>query len=805
MKAHGIDMVNIRNNSTTGCKRKSMRFLPEVISVNSWILGRRFFGYSMLLTIIMASGNVIANELISLAYENNPNGGEFSLDLTETIDEPRVFATDEPPRLIIELPDTYTELPASPIRLDNDTVRSYTTISDGTRTRVIVDLKMAHEYDLSFSGSQVSVVLSAATEAPVASSDESEAASAVMTAVAEEGTVDSMVAVAAEQPRAVAVSQANNEAEASSNKAQLLDIDFRRTPIGGGRVILDLSNDAVSSAVNQRGQQLQIDLFNTVVPASMERVLDVVDFATPVMRITTSNSVEGARTTLEIAGEYTHEAFLDGEQFIVEISPLEVELEESDDITANLFQNREYVGDRVTFNFQDIPVRSVLQLIADVSDLNIVVSDSVVGNVTLRLTNVPWDQALDLVLDTKNLDKRRNGNVIWVAPADEISAREQQLLQAQQDKIQLEPLNSVILDVSYAEAEALAEIIQSTAASAGTDGSVSQGLLSSRGSVTVDQRTNTLLLTDTRESLENVRQLVQRLDRPVRQVLIESRIVIATDDFSHELGVRFGITSSAQDDNGSLFTTSGSIDATDQTNNLALRNRLALGGSGQNFPNFVDDPTNGAGIIAPSLDNRLNVNLPAAGPAGSLGFSILAADYLLDLELSALETEGRGEVISTPRVVTANQAEAFIQQGVEIPFQQASSSGATNIQFRDAVLELRATPLITPDDRVQLTLSVKQDTVGEIVPTGDGGTAPSIDTTELGTQVLVENGETIVLGGIFQETTTYSNEKVPFLGDVPVLGVLFRRRGTENDKSELLIFVTPTILDERLSLPTTYR
>ena len=748
------------------------------------------------LLLTMVSVGASANELISLSYENNSNGGEFSLDLVEPIEDPQIFSTAQPPRLIIELPNTYTELPASPIVLDNGDVRSYTTISDGSRTRVIVDLMNQRDYELSSSGNRVVVQLS---------STETGSTSTPAVAIANENEPAETTSITPRRSEAVAqTSTSNTEAtDSSSSQAQLLDIDFRRTGTGGGRVILDLSNTNVSSAVNERGQELHIDLFNTIVPVELERVLDVVDFATPVMRITTSNSNKGASTLLRISGEYTHEAFLDGDQFIVEVEPVVLAVEEEVDIVSGLFQNREYVGDRVTFNFQDIGVRSVLQLIADVSNLNIVVSDSAVGNVTLRLNNVPWDQALDLVLDSKNLDQRRNGNVIWVAPANEIAAREQQLLQALQDKIQLEPLKNLILSISYAEAAALADIIQSTV-SGENDGSV-QGLLSPRGSVNVDTRTNTLLLTDTPDRLEDIRQLVERLDRPVRQVLIESRIVIANDDFSHELGVRFGVTSAAQDDNGSLFTTSGSLDATDQTNNIALRNRLALGGSGQNFPIFADNAADGAGIIAPSLDNRLNVNLPAAAPAGSLGFSILAADYLLDLELSALETEGRGEVVSTPRVVTANQAEAFVRQGVEIPFQQASSSGATNIQFRDAVLELRATPLITPDDRVQLALSVSQDTVGEIVPTGDGGTAPSIDTTELGTQVLVENGETIVLGGIFQESTSYANDKVPLLGDVPVLGVLFRRRSTTNDKSELLIFVTPTILDERLSLPTTFR
>ncbi len=721
------------------------------------------------------------NELLEVRYENLSDGGDFVFTLAEPVDSPLVFLTDDPPRAVLELSDTYTELPASPIVLSSDPVRSYTTISDGQRTRIIVDLMQVAAYEVDSAGNQVVLHLSTA---PVAVVDEPPAAQPVATG-------STSVADFSDD-------NDNDDYSASSSfgGAEILDIDFRRTAEGGGRLILDLSDNGVSSAVNERGNRLLVDLFNTSVPNNLQKTLDVMDFATPVMRISTEEVSGSARTVLTVRGEYTHDAYADGDAFIVEVNPVVVATagSEDTDIVDQLFENRNYDGDQVTFNFQDIPVRSVLQLIADVSDLNIVVSDSVVGNVTLRLTNVPWDQALDLVLDTKNLDKRENGNVIWVAPAGEIAAREQQLLQAQQDKIELEPLRTAIVSISYAQATELRDLIES-ASEEGDD----RGLLSSRGSVSVDERTNTLLITDTSERLEEIRALVGELDRPVRQVLIESRIVIANDDFSHELGVRFGVSATGEAGNGSVFTTSGTITATDQQNNLALRNRLAAGGSGSSLPNFIDDPINGNGILAPSLDNRLNVNLPVTSPAGSLGFSVLAADYLLDLELSALETEGRGETISTPRVVTANQAEAFIQQGVEIPFEQSTSSGATAIQFREAVLELRATPLITPDNRVQLSLTVKQDTVGEIFPTAQGGSVPSIDTTELSTRVLVENGQTIVLGGIFQEDKLFTNDKVPLLGDVPVLGALFRRRSNSNNKNELLIFITPTILDDRIA------
>jgi type IV pilus assembly protein PilQ len=736
-----------------------------------------------------------AAELTAANYAKTDNGAEMSFTVEGLNSDPFVFATEEPPRLVLEFSQTTSDLPASPNVINEQLVRSYTTISDGARTRVIVELQDLVEYRLSVVDEQVQMSL-------VSAQDDEDSSSAVVTAAP-------ATPVSRQSPKAVP-SVTNTDFSAAPAQARgrsmerMEDIDFRRTASGGGRIVFMLSSADVSTAVNQSSGQLLVDMMQTAVPESLQRTLDVQDFATPVARISTENNGDNARATVRVNGDYTHNAYFAGNDFIVEVEPVARPQAPAAQVdgTEQFFQNREYSGDRVTFNFQDIPVRSVLQLIADVSDLNIVVSDSVTGNLTLRLQNVPWDQALDLVLDTKNLDKRQNGNVLWIAPTGEIAAREQQLLQAQQDKMQLEPLRTLMISVSYAEATALAELITSasSAQGGGGGGQNQEGLLSNRGSVTVDERTNTLLITDTEESLEEINELINTLDRPVRQVLIESRIVIANDDFAHELGVRFGVTSTGESDNGSVFTTSGSINATDQTNNLALANRLA--GAGSSLPNFInDDVDDGEGILSPSLNNRLNVNLPASNPAGRIGFSVLAADFLLDLELSALESEGRGEVISTPRVVTANQAEAFIQQGVEIPFEQATSSGASNVQFREAVLELRATPLITPDDRVQLQLSVKQDTVGEIFPTAQGGQVPSIDTRELSTRVLIENGETIVLGGIFTEETSYSNEKVPLLGDIPVLGTLFRRRANSSSKSELLMFVTPTILEERVRLP----
>jgi len=481
------------------------------------------------------------------------------------------------------------------------------------------------------------------------------------------------------------------------------------------------------------------------------------------------------RVELEISGLYEHMAYQSGNDWVIEVSRLEATKIGASKEIIEFYQDKEYEGARVTFNFQDIPVRSVLQLIADVSDLNIVVADNVSGNLTLRLTNVPWDQALDIVLDARNLDKRENGNVIWIAPTADIAAREQQLLQALQDRKELEPLATALISVSYATAQDLQTLI--TEASSGSTGDA--GLLSDRGSVAVDERTNTLMITDTPDRIEAIQKLVLDLDRPVRQVQIESRIVIASSDFAHELGVRFGVT------------------AWHVGSNILA---IAADGQGANTVNPAIDPKPGPlnDILVPGIPDRYNVNLPAAASnAGTIGLSFLSGNFLLDLELSALEAEGEGEVISTPRIVTANQSEAFIQQGVEIPYEQAASSGATAVQFKEAVLELRVTPLITPDNRVQLELEIKQDTVGEIFQTGRGGSVPSIDTRELNTSVLVNNGETVVLGGIFQDERQRSEDRVPYLSSIPGLGNLFKRRSNATKKRELLIFVTPTIVEDR--------
>ncbi|NBD96130.1 MAG: type IV pilus secretin PilQ [Gammaproteobacteria bacterium] len=697
-----------------------------------------------------------ATELTDIQVESGSGEVRFLLNLDGEPGNPSVFTTEQPPRIVLELPDTNSRVDSSKVPVGAGPASSYTAVSAGGRTRLVVDMSRNAPYEVQVSGNQVALVIETGGS----------------------GTTATAMSDPASQP------------SSGSGSYEVTGIDFRRGPDGESRVLVDVDSSGVNLSVNERTGGLRVDLFNTSLPEDLYQRLDVTDFATPVQMITPEQRGQNTVLNLEIAGAYEHLAYQSDGQVVIEIGRPEQEAPQDRELT--FFEEREYDGDRITLNFQDIQVRSVLALIADVSDLNIVVSDSVGGNLTLRLTNVPWDQALDIVLETKNLDMRRSGNVIWIAPTQEIAAREQAILQARADRQTLEPLRTAIIPLSYADAGEMSTLIQSASEGGGGDqaeGGGSTGLLSARGSVTIDQRTNTLLVNDTADRIDAVRELVNDLDRPVRQVLIESRIVIARSDFNHQLGVRFGVTGARQDSRGNLYTLASSNEGTDQMIRDGVANRRA--GTGSSTP-----------VGVPALSDRLNVNLPVANPAGSLGFSVLAADMLLDLELSALESEGNGEIISTPRVITANQSEAYVLQGVEIPYestQGGANAGAINVEFKEAILELRATPLITPDNRIQLQLQVKQDTVGELFPNGRGGFIPSIDTRELSTRILVDNGQTVVLGGIFQEERSYQEQKVPVLGDVPVLGGLFRQRGTEDLKRELLIFVTPSILDERVA------
>jgi type IV pilus assembly protein PilQ len=519
----------------------------------------------------------------------------------------------------------------------------------------------------------------------------------------------------------------------------------------------------------QQGSQVIVDFAGADVAKRLARRYDTQDFATPVSGFDVIKTDAGTRVVLNTNGDVQQLAYQSDDQYVVEVQP-------AARAAATTVTRKTYSGEKLSLNFQDIDTRAVLQLLADASGQNIVVSDSVKGSVTLRLQSVPWDQALDIVLRTKGLDKRQEGNVIIVAPADELSSREKADLASKKDIQELAPLRTEFLQINYAKASDLAALLK---------GSSTSSVLSARGNVAVDERTNTLLLSDTADSIDAVRKLVTTLDIPVKQVLIESRLVIVSDDFERDLGVRAGLTGARGNGSNGLFSTSGTAAGTDTALSSALSN---LSSTGSVYP--VGVPT-GA-----NATNRYNVNLPVSNPAGSLAFMLLGSDYIVDLELSAAQAEGRGEVVSSPRIITANQKEATIEQGTEIPYQQSASSGATTIQFKKAVLSLKVKPLITPDNRIILDLAVTKDSVGQVIVTSGGVNVPSIDTRTLTTQVLVGDGQTVVLGGILETTRRDTEKKVPMIGDIPVLGNLFKNTIKVNNKDELLIFVTPKILRE---------
>jgi type IV pilus assembly protein PilQ len=526
---------------------------------------------------------------------------------------------------------------------------------------------------------------------------------------------------------------------------QIDHIDFKRGQKDEAQLLVKLIDSKVAVDVSEKLGKLYIEFHNTEILQDYIYKLDVTDFGTLVLGIETFKEGRNARLVVDINGpfEYKHQQLND-------VFSLTVNAKVKED--GYLGEEESFSGRAISLNFQDISVRTVLQIIADYNGFNLVTSDTVAGNITLRLDGVPWDQALDIILKVKGLDKRMEGNILMVAPSDELAAREARDLQAQQQVEELAPLYSEYVQVNYAKAVEFAALIKNE----------DNSILSSRGSVSVDERTNTLLIRDTATSIEDIKRMVSVLDIPVRQVIIESRMVTVKDNINEELGIRWGVT-----DTGSDSSISGSLSGAESAGNGTI----------------------------PSLSDRLNVNLPVVNPAGSIAFQVarLADGTILDLELSAMEKENKGEIIASPRITTANQKEAYIEQGVEIPYQEAASSGATSTQFKKAVLSLTVTPHITPDDRIILDLVVTQDTVSNV----SNGTAPAIDTQRIGTQVLVNNGETIVLGGIYQQQTISSVSKVPVLGDIPYFGWMFRNSSNFNEKKELLIFVTPRIVTER--------
>ncbi|UVO18554.1 type IV pilus secretin PilQ [Stutzerimonas stutzeri] len=644
---------------------------------------------------------------------------ELKLAFDEPVNKPHGYTLEQPARIALDLPGVSNKLGVKNRELGVGNARSVTVVEAQGRTRLIVNLTTLVPYSTRIEGSNLFVVLGESS-APVAASN---------------STVAAPVATPAPSKPLLTSKAINN-------------IDFRRGEDGAGNVIITLSDPSISSNIEEQGGKIRVSFAKTQLPESLRVRLDVQDFATPVKFVDATAQGGGAAVAIEPTGRYDYLAYQTDDKLTISIKPLT-----EDEAQKRKAERFAYSGEKLSLNFQDIDVRSVLQLIADFTDLNLVASDTVQGNITLRLQNVPWDQALDLVLKTKGLDKRQVGNVLLVAPADEIAARERQELESQRQIAELAPLRREVVQVNYAKAADIAKLFQSVT---NTEGQVDE-----RGSIAVDDRTNNIIAYQTQDRLDELRRIVAQLDIPVRQVMIEARIVEANVDYDKSLGVRWGGTQIFANGRGAVY---GSDDFGDEGGDAGED-------SNGNYP-FVD----------------LGVTNRTAG----IGIGYVTDNLILDLELSAMEKSGNGEIVSQPKVVTSDKETAKILKGSEIPYQEASSSGATSTSFKEAVLSLEVTPQITPDNRIIMEVKVTKDAPDYANALND---VPPINKNEVNAKVLVNDGETIVIGGVFSNTQSRSVDKVPLLGDLPFLGRLFRRDSVTEEKSELLVFLTPRIVN----------
>ena len=655
---------------------------------------------------------------------------EIKLHMSGEVSEPGSFTIDNPARIALDLAGTTSNLREKNVNIGVGVARSLTAVEAGGRTRVVVNLARLTPFQTRVEGGNIILTLGAGSSGVAASAS---------------------------------ASKSKGPASGLTQGNSVQDITFRRGEGGEGRVVVTVSNPNTVMDMMRRGEQVIMTLQDVKLPENLERRLDVLDFGTPVRTVDSFTNGNDVRIVVTGSDMFEHLGYQADNRITLDVKKYVKPVEE-----IQKKKKEEFTGECLSLTFQNIEVRAVLQLIADFTGVNMVTSDSVTGNVTLRLKNVPWDQALDIILKTKGLDMRQKGNVMLIAPAAELAAQEKLELEAQKQVIELAPIISETIQVNYAKAEELVKILQTKGNS----------LLSERGNVTTDQRTNKILIQDTAQNIDAVVALVEELDVPVRQVLIESRIVLVTTNYEKELGVRFGVSSE---------TSSGS-------------SRAAVSGSGSESSQVVEgtDPT-------PDYPIRLNVDLPVASAAGAIGLAIgrLPFGTLIDLELSASEAEGQTEIVSSPKVITSDQHKARILTGQEIPYLESSSSGAATISFKEAVLKLEVTPAITPDDRINMDLLVTKDSAdyaNQIFIGAAGFGAPPINKQEVETRVLVDNGETIVLGGVYEQSKSKNITRVPFLGDLPLIGILFRNTSESDDKSELLIFVTPKILKDTLTL-----
>jgi type IV pilus assembly protein PilQ len=728
-------MMNVKPLETrkSGQKTMSGSLYPRVLM--SW----RVVLMAMLLVLawpVFAAGNIL-NDVSFSALPGNTV--KIVLTADQPVDQPRTFSTDNPARIAIDFAGMRSALATKTTAIGVGVARSVTAIEAGGRTRVVVNLASSADHDVRVEGNQVIVTIAGTgTQA-----------------------LDEQVA-AAQQSSTVSGS---SPVRAVAAQRSVENVDFRRGPTGEGRIQIQLNDASAVVDMREEGGRVVLDILDTSLPERLMRKFDVSDFATPVSMFEVSSIGDNVHVDILPEGQYEHLAYQADELFTVEFRPLTQEEKEEIERKKETFS-----GERLSLNFQDIEVRAVLQLLADFTGLNLVTSDTVGGRITLRLKNVPWDQALDIILKTRGLSMRKNGNVVLIAPTEEIAAREKLELESQKQIEELAPLRAEYIQLNYAKAKDIAKLLKSKG---------NELLTPERGNVTVDERTNTLLVRDTAAKLEDIGRMINRLDIPVRQVLIESRVVIANDDFAKDIGVRFG------------FNTEFRADGNDLTIGGAQPGHL--GGTAGYAPG-IENPGG-------STQEALMVNLPqtlSSGRGGGINFVLgKLGSYLLQLELTAMQQEGKGEVVSSPRVITSDQHMATIKQGVEIPYQEASSSGATSVSFKEAVLKLEVTPHITPDDRVIMDLVINKDNP-------DFSRAvlgvPPVDTREIETSVLVDNGETVVLGGVFERTESFNTERIPFFGDLPYVGFLFKQQQRKDENKELLIFVTPKILKESLGV-----
>ena len=660
---------------------------------------------------------------------------------------PAGFAINNPPRIALDFPETGNGLGRSAQEVGDAALRSVNVVQAGNRTRVVFNLNKPQTFETQIEGNAVVV------------------------------TLTEQAGLAADTPTV------SRFAEARPGEAThvLRDVDFRRGKNGEARVIVDLSDNTTGIDIRQQGKVLIVDFIKTTLPRNLERRLDVGDFATPVVSVDTFSQGGNARMVIEPKGLWEHSAYQTDNRFIVEIKPIQ---EDPNKLTQGTRAG--YKGEKLSLNFQNVEVRAVLQVIADFTGLNIITSDTVTGSLTLRLKDIPWDQALDIIMQTKGLDMRKNGNVVLIAPREELAVKEKQQLEAQQQISDLEPLQTEMFQLNYQKADAVQKLLSDK------DGK----FLSKRGNAVVDARTNILFVQDTTARLEEVRRLIRQIDIIVRQVVIESRIVIADDKFSRQLGVRFGMQTGftlnkryAGGFGGSL-STQPVVTCTGTTCTRETRTQTPFElASGIASAGYSDSP-------------QLNVNLPVPNPAGQIALTLinLGSGNLINLELSALEGDSRGKVVSSPRVVTADNQKASIEQGTEIPYvTPGTGNSPATVQFKKAVLRLDVTPQITPDNRIIMTVEIRKDSVGQFVPVAGGGFVPSIDTKNVITQIAVNNGDTAVIGGIYEETVNNDVTKLPFLGDLPFLGYLFKTSNKNIEKSELLIFLTPRVVKESVT------